>query len=318
MKQPLISVIVPAYNAEKTLRQCIESILTQTYEDVELVLVDDGSSDTTPSICDEFNDTHNVKVIHKQNAGSALARMDGFRQSSGEYVYFCDADDSVPSHALSQLYSKAVEMKCDMVVGCCNEVSDDNSYHYLRTWQVEGLIDSEQYCKALLLSKVSQGPACRLIRRCVISGDAFVLPKDIFINEDLFMNLCIGLSSDVVYVDNAIVSYTYTVDNGSSVRLTRQQSEEAWYSLFQKIMELYRGRQRSLPVPTFSEYVITTLQDVFFSRNRAVRHHNSDFLKLIKQFSAGMQRDFRYYKAIIFLRCPWLTGIYPYFRKFLP
>lgn len=93
---PEISIIVPVYNVEKYLEQCIDSILTQTFEDFELILVDDGSPDKCPEICDEYAQKDDrVRVIHKENGGVSSARNAGMKLACGEYILFCDSDDYV-------------------------------------------------------------------------------------------------------------------------------------------------------------------------------------------------------------------------------
>lgn len=88
MKQPAISIIIPVYNAEKYLRRCVESVLSQSFTDFELILVDDGSKDASPQICDEFaNKDNRVQVIHKANGGVSAARKDGLDITKGEYHY---------------------------------------------------------------------------------------------------------------------------------------------------------------------------------------------------------------------------------------
>lgn len=95
------SVIVPVYNAEKYLRQCIDSILAQTYSDFELFLIDDGSLDNSPTICDEYAEQDlRVKVIHKENGGVVRARQTGVENASGDYLIFVDADDYIEPRSL--------------------------------------------------------------------------------------------------------------------------------------------------------------------------------------------------------------------------
>lgn len=96
MSSPLITVIVPVYNAEKTLRQCVDSILCQGYRDFELLLIDDGSKDSSPEICDEYSQKDNrVKVFHKPNGGVSSARNLGIENAKGEWITFIDADDYI-------------------------------------------------------------------------------------------------------------------------------------------------------------------------------------------------------------------------------
>ena len=99
-----ISIIIPVYNVENYLRQCIESILEQEYEEKEIILVDDGSTDNSGSICDEYADKYeNVLVIHKENGGLSDARNVGLAKAAGEYVLFVDSDDFVEENSLSPI-----------------------------------------------------------------------------------------------------------------------------------------------------------------------------------------------------------------------
>ena len=94
--KPKVSIIVPVYNVEKYLDRCMESLLNQTLKDIEIILVDDGSPDNCPQICDEYaKKDSRVKVVHKVNAGLGYARNSGLDVASGEYVAFVDSDDYV-------------------------------------------------------------------------------------------------------------------------------------------------------------------------------------------------------------------------------
>ena len=96
MNHPLVSVIVPVYRVENYLRTCIDSILAQTYSDLEVILVDDGSPDGCPAICDEYaKQDARVRVIHQKNAGLSAARNAGLDLCQGEYITFIDSDDFV-------------------------------------------------------------------------------------------------------------------------------------------------------------------------------------------------------------------------------
>lgn len=111
----LISVIVPVYNAEKYLRECVDSILNQTYKNFEVILVDDGSTDGSPAICDEYAKTdERVKVIRKENGGVSSARNLGLEVANGEYICFIDSDDFVSEDYLKNLYNSITENNSDM------------------------------------------------------------------------------------------------------------------------------------------------------------------------------------------------------------
>lgn len=121
-----VSVIVPVYNVEKYLRRCVESILAQTFTDFELILVDDGSTDNCPEICDEYARKDNrVRVIHCVNGGVSAARNVALEIASGEFLTFCDSDDYLKPEWFDWLVSQMDQKNVDMVIG--NFVSvDDN------------------------------------------------------------------------------------------------------------------------------------------------------------------------------------------------
>ena len=114
----LISVIVPVYNVEKYLRRCVNSILKQSYQDIEIILVDDGSKDSSGSICDEYKNKDNrVHVIHKSNGGLGFARNSGLDIASGEYVTFIDGDDYIGQTHLEQMYNLIKDTGTDTCMG---------------------------------------------------------------------------------------------------------------------------------------------------------------------------------------------------------
>ena len=105
MDRPLISIIVPVYNVERYLSQCIDSILAQTYENLEIILVDDGSTDNSGKICEDYADRNfRIKTVHKTNEGLANARNNGIEKAAGEYVSFVDSDDYIAKDYIEYLY----------------------------------------------------------------------------------------------------------------------------------------------------------------------------------------------------------------------
>lgn len=114
-----ISVIVPVYQVEAYLPQCIDSILAQTFRDFELILVDDGSQDRSGAICDEYAGKDNrICVVHTQNRGAAAARNTGLQRASGNYIAFVDGDDRLAENMLGRMYAEILDPPCDLVV--CN------------------------------------------------------------------------------------------------------------------------------------------------------------------------------------------------------
>ena len=121
----MISVIVPVYNEEKHVERCIQSVLMQTYDDFELLLVDDGSKDASGEICDKYADKEpRIRVFHIENGGVSRARNYGIAQSSGEWLMFLDSDDVLYPDAVEKMYVKIKSDEDLMAVGCYLEYID--------------------------------------------------------------------------------------------------------------------------------------------------------------------------------------------------
>lgn len=143
----LISVIVPIYNVEKYLEKSIRSIMEQTYKELEIILVDDGSSDHCPQICDQFaKEDSRVQVIHKKNGGLSDARNKGIKHALGEYLVFIDSDDYIAPNMIEQLYQRIIWDHSDMAL--CNIAFVDEKGEFLQydSSQVEdSVVDEEQF-----------------------------------------------------------------------------------------------------------------------------------------------------------------------------
>lgn len=145
---PTFSVIVPIYNVEKYIYQCIDSILKQTYQDFELILVDDGSPDNCPIICDNYAaDNHRVKVLHKRNGGLVSARKAGANIATGEYIVCVDGDDWIDTEYLSRFAEIANRYTPDVIACGCVRYSEDvmrnNTLPYRKGYYARGEIISE-------------------------------------------------------------------------------------------------------------------------------------------------------------------------------
>lgn len=129
----LISVIIPVYNVEKYLRRCVDSILNQTISNYEIILVDDGATDTSGLICDEYaKKYHNkIRVYHKKNGGLSDARNYGIVHASGTLITFIDSDDYISQYYLQVLYSKLKEVGAN--IACCDylRTSENVAQHVL-------------------------------------------------------------------------------------------------------------------------------------------------------------------------------------------
>lgn len=184
-KSPLISIIVPVYKAESTLNKCADSLLNQTYSNIEVVLVDDGSPDNSPSICDEITKLDNrVKTIHIPNGGVSNARNIGMQNAVGDYLCFVDSDDYVDANYIQNFVDGLTE-SADLVFQGINEVKDNGDI-------IKKVPDYGIYCEDNVLEGISDinkysmfGYVCnKLYRRSIIKEHNITFRTDINISED--------------------------------------------------------------------------------------------------------------------------------------
>ncbi len=219
----LFSVIVPIYNIENYLRRCIDSVLAQSFTDFELILVDDGSPDCCPAICDEYAKTDDrIRVIHKENGGLVSARQAGIREARGEYVFHVDGDDALCPDALESAQRIIDETHADIVsfsYRCCinGELGD-----VVEDLVPEGLYHKEQLKTHLypkLLSDVNMEHVFYFLWGKAIKRE-LTLPHQLNVNpaislgEDLSCVVPCYLDAQTVYMSKHAV-YLYTIRNDS-------------------------------------------------------------------------------------------------------
>jgi glycosyltransferase involved in cell wall biosynthesis len=193
--KPLISVIVPVYNVEKYLNECVDSILAQTYENLEIILVDDGSKDNSPKLCDEYAAKYpNIRAIHKQNGGASSARNVGIDASNGKFLAFLDSDDVFDIDMISKLFEKQCESGAQMV---CSGFKALNGTRSLRNPITSDTIYSGYELAAkMFVTDLGMSSCAKIIDRHLIGDNRF--PEGI-LNEDFAMMLDLYLKNPKVY-----------------------------------------------------------------------------------------------------------------------
>ena len=183
---PLVSVIIPVYNTEKYLPKCVDSVLAQTYTNIEIILVDDDSPDNCPTLCDEYTKKDSrIKVIHKKNEGSSLARKTGISNANGEYLAFVDSDDWVEENYIKKLCTYAIENKADIVA--CNYFLESGKKTYQKTEKIAEI--SNINIKKLLEGELSGYLWLKLLRSNLIKENSFMDIGDISVWEDVVISV---------------------------------------------------------------------------------------------------------------------------------
>lgn len=214
MTSPLVSITVPIYKVQKDLPRCLDSLINQTLENIEIILVDDGSPDQCGNICDEYAaKDHRIKVIHKENGGLASARQAGLELCSGIYYTVCDGDDWVEADIYEKLYNKAVAEDADIVLSnYYNDYPDGRqiaSKSYSYTTQ-------EQYIEDLMFHRAPVNTWCKLFKLSTIKERNISYEEGINLGEDaLFLYKLLLFPMRIYSIDGAYYHYQRDIASGS-------------------------------------------------------------------------------------------------------
>lgn len=307
MKNVLVSVIVPVYKVELYLERCLKSIINQTYNNLEIILVDDGSPDKCPEICDQYAKyDRRVKVIHKPNGGLSSARNAGIDVMSGEYVTFIDSDDFIPENAIEKWVHYIKEYHANIVVGKYQiynkgDILERNNTEKVEKWSV---------CDALRYMFIIDGKVCSAWGKLYDARlfERLKYPEEIQYAEDMYViHLLFHEAENIVFTND--IQYYYSQEGESLVRsafsekkLQRVEAVEKWIEfieefypeLKEEILSFYggvlidlcmeiEGNSADYAQAAYKKYRnILVREYMSFSNNQYMRRNNRIKLFMIK------------------------------------
>lgn len=223
MNKDLISVIIPVYNAAKWLRQSCESVFSQDYPNVELILIDDGSTDESPALCDEIAKGHeNARVLHTENGGVCCARNHGLSLARGAYISFLDADDLLTKDALSRLFRALSEQNADLAIGYKTNMREDGQLLGCPYQREHAVWENEE----ALIASLSDHPATyavwgKLYRKELIGKTRFVEGRKVH-EDSFFLFECLAKAPKVVLIEDCILQYRLSEGSASRARFSEK------------------------------------------------------------------------------------------------
>jgi glycosyltransferase involved in cell wall biosynthesis len=243
MKDTLISIIVPVYKVERELKRCVDSLVNQTYKNIEIILVDDGSPDHCPQMCDEFaKEDNRIKVIHKENGGLSDARNAGLLYANGEYVLFVDSDDYIELDSCER-FMAALNDEADFIVGECREVHTTYiKYQSHSNLQSEKVYNSRDYIIASIQKNEWFAPAwLNLYKKSFLLQNNLLYKKGVFFEDtEMLPRLCLA-AEKIQYLKYPF--YNYVLRDGSIMgsanfekkRIDSLNIYSEWYQMFESI-----------------------------------------------------------------------------------
>lgn len=227
---PKVSVIVPIYNVEKYLEKCINSLLSQTLEDIQIILVNDGSKDNSGNIAKEYEKNNKDKVIYveKENGGLSDARNYGLKYATGDFIAFLDSDDYIEKNAYEEMYNKAIEenadyVECDFIWEFPNKIRIDKQYPYKN--------------KKEMLSFVRVVAWNKLIKRQLITDNNLEFPKGLRYEDVEFTYKLIPFLNKFAYVDKPFIHYVQR--EGSIANVQNERTAEI-FTVLDNVIEFYK------------------------------------------------------------------------------
>ena len=234
--KPLLTVVIPVYNVEKYLKRCVESVLVQGWHNYDILLVDDGSTDRSPQICDDYVKVYDfISVIHKENGGLSEARNTGISQAKGEYVYFPDSDDWLEPDAFMALAEVLESQKFDIISFNREFVKGEEDAIVSEPEVTQVFEGKDAFVQMLKHSYITGFANDKIYKKSLFIDNNISFPKGKYY-EDLGTNYKLFLSAENVFATNQKY-YHYLIDNPDSI--TQSWNEQKFSDMFEFYKDIF-------------------------------------------------------------------------------
>lgn len=296
-----VSIIVPVYNVEDYLDECVNSLINQTMQDIQIILVDDGSSDRSGKMIDDYAASDNrVVALHKENGGQSSARNLGLKHASGEYVLYVDSDDYIALNACERLYETAVQFDADIVQGDLEneEKMILNNPSFREIPSENQAVSTKQFLKEKVQTETYDiVPVLYFVRRSLIEREKLTFPEGYTYEDQLYTFQL--LTTDATIAKIRFPFYFYRMDRPGSTtnHIVLKRGMDAAYIC----KEMY-CHYLSLPKENAEENAAVVLISLYQLYNVYLKLSSSDRVCVLKQFDMmeylSQLPSVRYYKAL--------------------
>ena len=303
-----LSIIIPVYNASSYLPGCLERLIKQPFKSIEIILVDDGSTDNSASICDEYaNIDSRVKVLHLDEAGLSI----GLEEAQGDYILYVDADDVVDTDMITDMYQNAIEEDADMVICDYRELTHDGVVYRK---QEPSTLSGGVVLNEILSGKLYGALWNKMMRREWLMKTKAAFPQELTMREDLiFLSQCLPYAQKIAYIAKAYYGYerrntSALTSNYLNESPSYYNQESLWVSLILKNKSLSNSIRLQLERYYFKLSYITLLKGLFdkqlwnerFKSHENLLDYGSGFRKTIVSFAfCGHFRIAQFMRTII-------------------
>lgn len=288
MNSGLVSVVVPVYNVEKYLKKCVESIVNQSYKNIEVIIINDGSTDSSPKICQELERKYsNIKVINQKNKGLSSARNKGIEVAKGDYITFLDSDDYYDLDTIESFYNSAIEADADMV--CCGTYYENESGKYSLKECLNGKkeYDNLSAFKSMLLSDGIDPSACNKFYRKKLF-DHIKFPVGEYYEDLAIMYKIIFESNKIIHIGKP--KYHYVIRKGS---ITHRNFELKHLTIIDRWIEICnfcKSKDNDLYNMSLARYYLS-LVDIAMMINNSTEYktYDTNYKKIKNEISKNIK-----------------------------
>lgn len=277
-EQPLISVIVPVYNVEKYLRPCVESILEQTYKNIEVILVNDGSTDKSKAICLELAEKDKrISYYEKANSGLSDTRNVGLEKATGDYILFVDSDDLLSFNAIESLYKLCKKYNADIAVESICHFTDGKEPDFKGSTKDKLLNREEAICDFLYQKEISTSACGKLYSASILSGIRF--KPGILYEDNLFLSDVFECVDKVPYSKQECYGYRHRSESITTKDFSERDLDII--DIGKELVQRYENQSRALELAVHA-YQSTNCMRIYLTANRCERY--KDVIAYCRQY----------------------------------
>ena len=290
INQALLSIVVPVYNVEKYLDRCVESIVNQTYTNLEIILVDDGSPDRCPWMCDEWvQKDSRIRVIHKQNGGAADSRNVGIEVAKGTYIAFVDSDDYIALN-MYEIMIEAMQRNASQIACCARNVIKKNEIIEVHCINGESVFNSAEAIRNMLLGEIiDESPCDKVYEKRLFQSIRFPNAE---INEDIVvMPLLIDACQRIVHV--GVPLYNYWQNSESVTRSSYSPKKRIMLKHLDDLEKHLKEKHREL-LPYFDSLQCRYCQSVLYlllDNAMIYREYRADYEEFYQRFKKSFKKN---------------------------
>ncbi len=303
--QALISVIIPVYNVEEYLRECLDSVLGQTYGNFEIILVNDGSTDSSGTICDEYLEKdERISVVHQKNGGLSAARNTGLFEANGDYVYFLDSDDYILPETLEKLYEIAERDNSDFVFFDAFSFADGDfkvSQNYIRKNSYDTCGGMEMLEKLWNNGDYHSAVPLLLLKKSFLEDNKLIFINGILYEDMVYTYQVYCCAQTVSQCRDALYYRRY---RESSI-MTSKKNKNHFLSALRVYREVknYTEKSNIMHIETAKKYIIRCAYNVFNIYEKLGKSEKSEVKNELKNFKSDIIKNSAFGEKSLEMRC---------------